>query len=104
MSKRRDANQIQRLLREADRDLAKGLTVADVCRKLGIAENTFYRWRQRFDPAQRDDARRVRELESEVERLKKLVLELLLDKQMLQDVAKKSGDRCPATCRCGVPV
>lgn len=89
MSKRRDADQIQRLLREADRDLAKGLTVADVCRKLGIAENTFYRWRQRFDPAQADDARRIRELEVEVERLKKLVLELLLDKQMLQDVAKK---------------
>jgi hypothetical protein len=40
MSKRRTADQIVRLLRDADRDLAKGLTVADVCRKLGIAENT----------------------------------------------------------------
>jgi putative transposase len=89
MSKRKDAQQIQRLLRDADRDLAKGLTVTDVCRKHGIGSNTYYRWRQRFDSAQADDARRVRELESEVERLKRLVAELLLDKQMLQDVAKK---------------
>ena len=89
MSKRRTADQIVRLLREADRDLAKGLTIADVCRKLGISQNAYYRWRQRHDPAQVDDARRVRELEAEVERLKLLVAELLLDKKMLQDVAKK---------------
>ena len=89
MGKRKDAQQIQRILRDADRDLAKGLTVGDVCRKHGINTNTYYRWRQRFDEAQRDDARRVRELETEVERLKRLVAELLLDKQMLQDVAKK---------------
>jgi putative transposase len=89
MGKRRTPEQIQRLLREADRDLAKGLTVADICRKLGITETSFYRWRQRFDPAQADDARRVRQLEAEVERLKLLVAELLLDKKMLQDVAKK---------------
>ena len=88
MSKRRTAAQIQRLLREADRDLAKGLTVADVCRKLGVAGPTYYRWRQRHDPAQVDDARRVRELEHEIERLKRLVAEVMLDKQMLQDVAK----------------
>jgi putative transposase len=80
---------IIRLLREADRDLAKGLTVSDVCRKLGIADNTYYRWRQQHDPAQVDEARRIRELEVEVERLKLLVAELLLDKRMLQDVAKK---------------
>jgi transposase-like protein len=89
MSKRRTAEQIVRVLREADRDLAKGLTVADVCRKLGIAENTYYRWRQLHDPAKVDDARRVRELETEVERRKLLVAELLLDKKMLQEVAKK---------------
>ncbi len=89
MSKRRTAEQIQSLLREADRDLAKGLTVGDVCRKLGVSQNTFYRWRQRFDPAQADDSRRVRQLEVEVERLKRLAAELMLDKQMLQDVAKK---------------
>ena len=89
MGKRRTSEQIQRLLREADRDLAKGLTVADVCRKLGISANSYYRWRQRHDPAQVDEARRLRELQAEIERLKLLVAELLLDKKMLQDVAKK---------------
>jgi putative transposase len=93
MSKRRTADQIVRLLREADRDLAKGLTITDVCRKLGIAGPTYYRWRQEHDPAKVDDARRVRELESEVERLKRLVAELMLDKQMLKDVAKKTTVR-----------
>jgi len=91
MGKRKDAQQIQRLLRDADRDLAKGLTVTEVCRKHGISGNTSYRWRQRFDPAQVEDARRVRELASEVERLKRLVAELLLDQQMFQDVAQKKG-------------
>ena len=89
MGKRRTAGQIMRLLREADRDLAKGLAVADVCRKLGISQTAYYRWRQRHDPAQVDDARRARALEAEVERLKLLVAELLLDKKMLQEVAKK---------------
>jgi putative transposase len=89
MKKRRTADQIQRLLKEADRDLAQGLTVADVCRTLGIAENTYYRWRQHHHPHQADDARRVRQLESEVERLQRLVAELMLDRQMLQEVAQK---------------
>jgi putative transposase len=89
MKKRKDPTQITNLLREAERDLAKGLTVADVCRKIGVTPTTYYRWRARFDPAQVDDARRCRELRAEVERLKRLVAELLLDKQMLQDVAKK---------------
>jgi putative transposase len=89
MGKRRTTEQIQRLLREAQRDLAKGLTVSDTCRKLGVSDQTYYRWRERFDPTQIDEARRVRELEVEVERLKRLVAELMLDKQMLQEVAKK---------------
>jgi putative transposase len=89
MGKRRTKEQIERLLREADRDLDKGLTVGDFCRKAGISQNTFYRWRLRFTTAKVDEGRRVRELESEVGRLKVLVAELLLDKKMLQDVAKK---------------
>jgi putative transposase len=89
MRKRRNAEEVARLLRDAERDLAKGLTVADFCRKVGIAETTYYRWRQRNDPKQGDSDRRCRALESEVERLKRLVAELLLDKTMLQEVAKK---------------
>ncbi len=89
MKKRRTAEQVKRVLREVERDRAKGLTLADVCRKLGISENTYHRWKRIFDPAVIDDARRVRELEGEVERLKRLVAELMLDKQMLQDITKK---------------
>lgn len=89
MSKRRTAEQIQRVLREVERDRAKGLTLGDICRKLGVSENTYHRWKRIFDPAVMDDSRRVRELESEVERLKRLVAELMLDKQMLQDITKK---------------
>jgi putative transposase len=89
MGKRRTADQIRRVLREVDRDRAKGLAIGDVCRKLGISENTYHRWKRQHDCAQVDDARRVRELESDVERLKRLCADLMLDKQMLQDVAKK---------------
>ena len=89
MRKRRTADQVAQVLREVDRDLAKGLTIADVCRKIGVAQTTYYRWRQRHDPAQVDNERRCRELETEVDRLKRLVAELMLDKQMLQDIAKK---------------
>jgi transposase-like protein len=89
MGKRRTAEQIWKFLQEADRDLARGLTIKDICRKVGVCENTYYRWRQRHDPAQVDDSRRLREMQIEVDRLKRLVVELMLDKQMLQEVAKK---------------
>jgi putative transposase len=89
MSKRRTADEVTRLLKEADRNLAKGLTISDSCRKVGVDQTTSYRWRDRHDPAQVDADRRRRQLGGEVERLKRLVAELLLDKQMLQGVAKK---------------
>lgn len=89
MSKRRTAEEVTRLLKDVDRDLAKGLTVADICRKHGIAVTTYYRWRERHDPATVDTDRRCRQLEVEIDRLKRLVAELLLDKTMLQDIAKK---------------
>src|SRR5262249_16355685 len=90
MKKRRTADEVARWLRDVDRDLAKGLTVWDACRKIGIAETSYYRWRQRHDPAVVEADRRCRELESEVERLKRLVAELMLDNRMLQDIAKKN--------------
>lgn len=89
MRRRRTAEEITRLLKEADRDLAKGLTVSDMCRKHGICQSMYYRWRDQRDPIKVDTDRRCRELEVEVDRLKRLVAELLLDKQMLQDIAKK---------------
>ena len=89
MNKRRTDDEVTRLLKDADRDLAKGLTVADVCRKLGITQTSYFRWRQRFDPAKVDESRQLRELQAELDRLKLLVADLLLEKTMLQQVAKK---------------
>jgi len=89
MRRRWTADKIAHFLMEAERDLAKGLTVLDICRKHGISQSMYYRWRQKGDSEKPDSDRRCRELELEVDRLKKLVAELLLDKQMLQDIAKK---------------
>ncbi len=96
MSEQRSVTQIERMLREIGQDRVKGISVQDACRKIGISEFTYYRCRRRFDPTTIDQSRRVRELEGEVERLKRIVAELMLDKQMLQgmlqDLSKKSGD------------
>jgi putative transposase len=89
MRKRRTPEQIRAMLKQFDRDLSAGLTVADACRKHGISEQTYYRWRQRHDPASADEARRIRELEGTVKRLESLVLELAQEKQMLQELVKK---------------
>lgn len=67
MRKRQNAEETARLLRDADRDLAKGLTVSDFCRKVGVAETTYYRWGRRNDPKEVDSERRCRELENEVD-------------------------------------
>jgi putative transposase len=103
MNKRRTDDEVTRLLKDADRDLAKGLTVSDFCRKVGVAQTTYHRWRKRHDPKRVDSDRRCRQLEAEVERLKRLVAERLLDKQLLRDVAKKSGGPRPAAGRRGIP-
>ena len=89
MRTRRTRDQIRKLLQQLDRERAKGLRVDQVCRKFGITEKSYYRWRALYGPEVGDDARRVRELEDEVRRLKQLVADLALDKQLLQEVAKK---------------
>jgi putative transposase len=88
MPKRPTAADGVRLLRDFDRDLAKGRAVADVCPKAGIAETTSDRWRKRQNPAQVDADRRCPDRESEVARLKRLGAELRLDKPRLQDLAQ----------------
>jgi putative transposase len=103
MKNRRTPDQVRALRKPFDRDLASGLTVADACRKHGIREPSYHRWRQRHDPAQADDSRRIRELEATVQRLESLVLELAPEKQMLQELVKKSGDAHPTAGRCGRP-
>jgi putative transposase len=88
MGKHTEPEEVVRLLRDAEAELAGGKTVAQVVQKLGISEQAFYRWRQRYGGMQVDEARRLKELEAENARLKRLVAELALDKQMLQEVVR----------------
>jgi len=83
------ADQIILKLRAAEVDLAAGMTIGQVCQKLAISENTFHRWRQQYGGLKADEAKRLKELELENERLKRLVAQLALDKQMLQEVVQK---------------
>ena len=66
-----------------------GTPVAEVCRKLGIAEQTFYRWKTKYSGMMPSDVKRLKQLEEENAKLKKLVADLSLDKIMLQDVISK---------------
>lgn len=66
-----------------------GVKVEEVCRKMGISEATFYNWRKKFGGLGNAELRRLRQLEEENSQLKKLVADLSLDKQILQDVLKK---------------
>ena len=66
---------------------AAGAQIRELCRKHGITEQTFYRWRGKYDGLQVSDAKRLRALEDENRRLKKLVADLSLDNAMLKDVA-----------------
>ena len=66
-----------------------GVKVAEVCRKMGISEATFFNWKRKFSGLGTNELRRLRQLEEENSRLKQIVANLTLDKQMLQDVLKK---------------
>jgi putative transposase len=77
--------QIAFALRQAE----NGINVEEVCRKLGITEQTFYRWKKKYGGLGVSELRRLKQLEEENSQLKKLVADLSLDKQMLQDVLRK---------------
>ena len=77
--------QIGFALRQAE----AGTAVADICRKLGVSEATFYRWKQRFAGMGVAEIRRRKQLEDENRRLKQVVADLTLDKAMLQDVLRR---------------
>ncbi len=86
--KRHTAEQIIAKLREAEVFLSKGLRIPEVCRKLGITEQTYYRWRKEYGGLRVDQAKRFKELEQENTRLKKLVAEQALDNAILREAAK----------------
>ena len=77
-------------LREVEIVVAKGSTMTEACRQIGVAEQTLYRWRREYGGMRVDQARRMKELEVENTRLKKLVADLSLDKMILVEAAKVS--------------
>ena len=77
--------QIAFVLRQAD----EGTSVAEVCRKVGISEATYYVWRKKFGGLMPSEMKRLKQLEEENGKLKKLVADLALDKEMLQDVIRR---------------
>ncbi len=84
---RHTAEQIIAKLRAAEVALAKGQALAEVVRKLGISEQTYYRWRKEYGGLRVDQAKRLKELEKENGRLKKLVADQALDNAILKEVA-----------------
>ncbi len=85
--KRHTAEQIIGKLREAEVELAKGQAVALVVKKLGVTEQTYYRWRKEYGGLRVDQAKRLRELERENGRLKRVVADQALDNAILREAA-----------------
>jgi putative transposase len=75
----------------AMRQAESGTSVSEICRKMGIAEQTFYRWKKKYGGMGVAEVRKLRILEEENRKLKQLVADLSLDKQMLQDVLRKKA-------------
>ncbi len=80
--------QIVRKLQDADRLLNAGQSIEQVYQTLAICESTFYRWRNLYGGMKAQEARRLKELEQENMRLKKMVADLMLDKEMLKELAE----------------
>ena len=86
--KRHTSEQIIHKLREAEVELAKGEPMKVVCKKIGVTEQTYYRWRKEYGGLRLDQAKRLREMEKENARLKKLVADQALDISILKEVSK----------------
>ena len=89
MAKRKhSAEEIINKLREAEVVIAVGRTVVEAARRIGVSEQTFYRWRAEYGGLRVDQARRLKQLETEDSRLKRAVAELTLDNQILKEAAE----------------
>ncbi len=86
--RRHTPDQIIRKLREADRLLAQGSEVPEVCKHLEVSEATYHRWRAQYGGLKADDAKRLKELATENARLKRLLAEAELEKDALRELAK----------------
>ena len=85
--KKHSPEQIVALLRQIEVAIANGKLTPQACREAGIKEQSYYRWRKEYGGLQVDQARRLKELEQENAKLKRLVAELSLDKLVLKDIA-----------------
>jgi putative transposase len=88
MKKRHTPEQIVRKLREAEAELAAGASSPEVARKLGISEATFHRWRNQYGGMKADATKRLKELEFENARLKKIVADQAMDISILKEVSR----------------
>ena len=86
--KRHTPEQIVKHLRDAEVMLGEGKTVAQVCKKLGVTEVTYYRWKREYEGATRDQVRRLKELEKENAQLKRLVADQALENRILKDISE----------------
>jgi len=86
--KRYKQEQIVNLLRQIEVEIANGKTTPQACKEAEITQQTYYRWRKEFGGLKLDQAKRLKELERENAKLKRLVAELSLEKQILKDVAE----------------
>ena len=98
MGKRRTANEIIRIVQEVDTTVAAGGTVAEVCRRLGISDATYYLWRKRYSRMTPDQLERLTVLEKENARLEKEIAELSLDNVILKE-ALSTGEASSAAWR-----
>lgn len=87
-AKRYSVEQIVAKLREAERLQAQGQTIAQVCKRLGISDQTFFRWRIKYGALKEDEAQRLKALEQENTRLKKIVADQVLEISMLKDLQR----------------
>jgi transposase-like protein len=86
--KRYTAEQIINHLREAEIFISQGKTISEVCRKIGITQQTYYRWRKEYGGMGVSQAKRLKDMEKENQRLKKLVADQALDIQILREVGR----------------
>lgn len=86
--KKHKLEQIVTKLRDADAMLAAGKTIGQVCQALEVSEQTFHRWRNQYGGMKAGEAKRLKELEEENKRLKKVVADLTLDKDILQEALR----------------
>ncbi len=86
--KRYSTEQIVAKLREAEKLQAQGMTIAQVCKRIGISDQTFFRWRIKYGALKEDEAHRLKALEAENSRLKRIVADQALDISMLKDLQK----------------